>query len=66
MSPKELKQARKELGLSQYKLADVLQTTRNTVARWERGEQTMTHITGLAVQYLLLTQKPKPKGSNRK
>jgi DNA-binding transcriptional regulator YiaG len=66
MSPQELRQARKALELSQQGLAELLQTTRNTVARWERGEQTITHITGLAIQYLLLTQKTKVKGRNRK
>ena len=62
MRPQELKRARKAMGLSQSGLAERLQTTRNSVARWERGEQTITHITALAIQYLLLTQKTKPKG----
>jgi DNA-binding transcriptional regulator YiaG len=65
MSPQELKRARLAMGLSQSGLAERLQTTRNTVARWERGEQTITHVTGLAIQYLLLMHKS-PKGRKRK
>ena len=38
MTPAELRQRRKHLGLSQSSLADALGVARNTVARWERGE----------------------------
>lgn len=66
MSPQELKRARKAMGLSQRELGERLQTTRNSVARWERGEQKITHITALAIRYLLLMQKIKPKGKKEK
>lgn len=35
---KKLQEKRKKLGLTQEQLAKILDTTRNTVARWERDE----------------------------
>jgi repressor LexA len=37
MKPKELAKVRQELGLTQQQLADALQVSRNSVARWEIG-----------------------------
>ena len=38
MTGEELRDARIALGLTQKEFADILETTPNTVARWERGE----------------------------
>jgi putative zinc finger/helix-turn-helix YgiT family protein len=39
LSPEEIKQQRKSLGLSQQELADYLQVAQETVSRWETGAQ---------------------------
>ena len=38
MTPEELKARRKQLGLSQSKLAEVLGVTQHTISRWEEGK----------------------------
>ena len=38
MTPDELRQARRGYGLTQAGLAEIMGTSTNTVARWERGE----------------------------
>jgi putative zinc finger/helix-turn-helix YgiT family protein len=52
LTPREIKQKRKDLGLSQQELADYLQVAPETVSRWETGAQiqqrTMNrHLLGL-------------------
>jgi len=45
------------MSLSQRELAELLQMTKTSVARMERGEQRIMHVTDLAVRYLLLMEK---------
>lgn len=43
MSPRDLRAAREELGLTQKDLAEKLQINKNVLARWERGELRIAH-----------------------
>lgn len=49
-----LREARRKLGCNQAELAERMGTTRNTVARWERGEVPMS---GPAVKLIELLLK---------
>lgn len=42
MTPEELRQRRKELGLSQRKLAEAIGVTQHTVSRWEEGKMKLS------------------------
>jgi len=57
MNRQELRRARLAMSLSQRELAELLQMTKTSVARMERGEQRIMHVTDLAVRYLLLMEK---------
>ncbi len=59
MTGAELTRARKRLGMTQAKLAEVLGMQRNSVARMENGRQPIMRTTELAVEYLLLTMSKK-------
>ena len=39
MTPEEIKSLRKELGLTQKELGDLIGANAESVARWERGER---------------------------
>ncbi len=39
MTAEEIKELRKQAGLTQKAFADLLQVSENTVARWERGDR---------------------------
>lgn len=56
MTPEAFRRARKQLKLSQSKLATELGMTRNAVYYMERGERPVVHATMLAVEYLLVRQ----------
>jgi transcriptional regulator with XRE-family HTH domain len=50
MTPNQLRQLRKRLGLTQKVFAEVLKVAPNTVARWERGEIGMRPSTQLLLE----------------
>jgi len=50
MKGAELRERRLALGLTQEGLADKLQVTRNTVARWERDEMAIPGFLHLALK----------------
>jgi len=52
MTPKELKNIRKSLGLSITDMAKSLHTPRGTYIKWERGENRVPGILEIAVQLL--------------
>ena len=58
-SARRIKRIRKQLGISQAKLADALSVNTNTVSRWERGDLVPPKMAELAAKYLLLTTEPK-------
>lgn len=62
MGPADLKRRRKELGLTQLRLAALLGVDPITVSRWERGVQPISTAVALVLQHL----KPKKGGKNRK
>ena len=64
MKGRELRRARKALGMTQRELAEALGLNKNTVARAERGEIPIPTITELATRYLSLMQTK--KGRTRK
>lgn len=53
MTPTELKQARRKLGLSQAALGDALHITRGMVGLMERGQKDISIRTGMSVWCLL-------------
>jgi DNA-binding XRE family transcriptional regulator len=63
-SNRRLRQIRNKLGLSQSEFAENLSVSKNTVARWERGDLEPPKLAELAAEYLLLTL-PKPKNDRR-
>lgn len=50
MNGKELKEKRSKLKLTQEQLANELQVTANTVARWERDEMKIPPFLHLAIE----------------
>jgi transcriptional regulator with XRE-family HTH domain len=52
MTGKELRAVRSRLGLTQGQLAQCLRTTLTTVARWERGEVSISEPIALLVGYV--------------
>jgi DNA-binding transcriptional regulator YiaG len=59
MTAKELKGVRQSLGFTQQGLADVLQVSRVTVARWEIGERGVSGPVALLLQRLLQEERRK-------
>lgn len=49
MNGSELRQRRRAMGLSQESLGRLLGISRNTIARWERGEIAIEHGSMLAL-----------------
>lgn len=62
MNGKELKEKRKDLNFTQEQLANELQVTANTVARWEREEMKIPPFLHLALESI----ERKIKNSNLK
>jgi transcriptional regulator with XRE-family HTH domain len=61
MTGKELRRLRTGAGLSQRRLALLLEMHPNTIARLERGELVVSCVVGLAV--VSVCSKPKKEGS---
>ena len=65
MTPRDLRQLRHRLGLSQAGFAALVGVAPNTVARWERGELGMRPTTDRLIR-LLTAQAPHTGKQNRK
>jgi transcriptional regulator with XRE-family HTH domain len=73
MKGAELREWRLALGLTQQELADKLEVSRNTVARWERDEMAIPGFLHLALKSIeseaangvASKSPPKGKGKNR-
>lgn len=50
MEPDQLRKFRTKYKLTQAKLAELLLTTGNTIARWERGERAIPPYLSLALK----------------
>lgn len=59
MEGKDLKEKRKELNFTQEQLANELQVTANTVARWERDEMKIPSFLHLAMETVERRNKEK-------
>jgi transcriptional regulator with XRE-family HTH domain len=57
MTGKELRRARKRLGMTQIELAEAIGMQKNSVAMIERGLRPVMKTTELAVKYLLVMSK---------
>jgi DNA-binding transcriptional regulator YiaG len=64
-SSDRMKQIRRKLGLSQPEFAQAIGATKNTVAKWERGDLIPPKLAELAAEYVLLTSTKKPKTTRR-
>lgn len=60
MTADELKARRKELGLSQTKLAEAIGVTQHTVSRWEEGKIKLTAPRSLWLDVEMAKLKRKP------
>ena len=56
-STRRMRVARRQLDLTQKKMAQALGVRTNTLARWERGKVVPPKVAELAVEYLLLKRK---------
>jgi transcriptional regulator with XRE-family HTH domain len=66
MNPEEVKAIRTRLGLTQQRLAEVLNVTQSTVARWEAGTLTVTTRNAMAIDaFAEAMGQPTPGGVNR-
>jgi DNA-binding XRE family transcriptional regulator len=59
MTGKEMRQARKRLGMTQEEFGEALGVHWNSVARMERDEFRIIRTTELAIKFLLLTETKK-------
>ena len=56
MTGKEFAEARKSLGLSQPKMAEELEVTKDTVSRWERGKWPVPKTVAAYVKNMVLNK----------
>ena len=56
---KQMREARKRLGMTQKELGEALGVHWNSVARMERDEFPIIRTTELAIKFLLITRKKK-------
>ena len=61
MTGKNLRRIRQRLEMTQSKMGIAIGMRKNSVARMERGEMPIRKTTVMAVKYLLLVKKSKPK-----
>ena len=54
----QLRKARARLGLTQAALGDLIGTTGNTIARWERDEVPVTEIAARFIRHLASEHAP--------
>ena len=67
MTGAQLRKARKRLGLTQAALGDMIGTTGNTIARWERDEVPVTEIAARFIRHLADEHAPAtPTGGRSK
>jgi DNA-binding XRE family transcriptional regulator len=59
MTGKQMRQARKRLGMTQEEFGEALGVHWNSVARMERDEFRIIRTTELAIKFLLLTETKK-------
>jgi len=61
MKGAKLRERRQALGLTQQRLADRLEVSRNTIARWEREERAIPGFLDLALKTI---EREKPRKSS--
>jgi len=61
MKGAKLRERREALGLTQQRLADRLEVSRNTVARWEREEMAIPGLLDLALKAI---ERERPRKRN--
>lgn len=66
MTPKKLKRARKELGLSQFKLSKLSTISRYNISLYETGDRLFTNNETNLILYALNTERKKQNASNKK
>lgn len=66
MTGEELKTRRTLLGLTQREMAEALQVSPNTVARWEREEMGMPGMIALALERLEAEAAPRKSANSGK
>jgi len=59
MTGQELRRARQRLKMSQRQLAQALGLAKNTIARQERDELTISKVVELAAKFLLIMESKK-------
>jgi len=57
MTNKELKEARRKLGLTQSALGEAIGLTRKSIGEMERGQAPIELRTSLAIKYLLIEKR---------
>jgi DNA-binding transcriptional regulator YiaG len=62
MTGRELRTIREKLSLTQAALADAIGVTSNTVARWERGEMTISEPAARLIEKIAEERKPARRG----
>jgi len=64
MKGAKLRERRQSLGLTQQRLADRLEVSRNTIARWEREERAIPGFLDLALK-TIEREKPRKRGAKQ-
>jgi transcriptional regulator with XRE-family HTH domain len=59
MKGSELRAIREKLGWTQVQMATAVRVTPNTVARWERGERTISDSMAKLIETVYLSEKRK-------